>query len=282
MSTIKNTPTPLPEEASSSQAMVTATALAEAEAATLEAGAPTGTELANAAQAKQSVIASEELQSILSKAGLQRTASGAIADVSQVGELTGAEKIYGTGETSLPPAAPPALELSPELQVGAVTFATNLDTALNNYLTTKTQEGQVPVSASTMNGSAEGTWFKDLSSLSADDLLAAFLKVNITDPNNNVETHNKLHAVATDMRHLAIHEAKKKIENAQEARKEAEQYAQQAEYISNIITVVSIVASVFTFGASLAATAGATVAKEGIMAGIREALKQAVNNIVQA
>jgi len=56
----------------------------------------------------------------------------------------------------------------------------------------------------------------DMTTLSADQLLAEFLKLNINDPNANVETQDKLYQVASQMRQLELDNAKKKIENAEE------------------------------------------------------------------
>lgn len=79
-----------------------------------------------------------------------------------------------------------------------------------------------------------------LTELTADALLAAFLKLNISDPNNSVETHNRLHQMMTLLRQRGIEDAKAKIKRAQEAKKEAEAYAEKAQYMSTVISVVMI------------------------------------------
>ncbi len=236
-------------------------------------------------------IVSDEIQAVLKKAGLQKMESGAIA-ILDVKSTPGAEglsptqQVYGAGETQLKPAAPPPVTIDSETVSAAQSFATNFDIGMNNYLLTSdptkgvghaTNYGQ-----STLSGGSDALYTQNLAELSADDLLAAFLKVNITDPNNNPETHNKLHEISSNMRQLAIDEAKKRIERAQEAKKEAEQYAKQAEYISTVVTVVSLVASVFTMGASLAGTAAMQAGKEGVMSGVRETVKQIVQQVKTA
>ncbi|MEO1174257.1 MAG: hypothetical protein AAFX94_19730, partial [Myxococcota bacterium] len=168
-------------------------------------------------------IVSEELQTVLRAAGLYKTSTGAIAVLDSksaggVGDLKNTEQVYGLGETQLKPAAPPPVAITAQTVSGAQAFAENLDLALNNYLLTQSDNGTEPLDdAAVGNTSLTGKYYaKGVGELSADDLLAAFLKINITDPNNSTETHNKLHQIASSMRQQAIAEAKKKIENAQE------------------------------------------------------------------
>lgn len=83
----------------------------------------------------------------------------------------------------------------------------------------------------------------DMSNMSSDQMLAEFLKLNINDPNANVETQNKLYTLASEMRQQAIEEAKKKIERAQELMREAQKYADQVEKYAEVASIVGILAA---------------------------------------
>lgn len=235
-------------------------------------------------------IVSEEFQAMLRAAGLQKTSTGEIAVLDSkatlgVSDLKNTEQVYGTGETQLSPAAPPPVTLNAQTAAGAQAFAENMDLAMNNYLLTQADNGTQPLAGTEAGLTAvgDGKYFiRGVGELSADDLLAAFLKVNITDPNNSTETHNKLHQIASTMRQQAIAEAKKKIERAQEMRKEAEQYAQQAEYIMTIVQVASMAAAVFTMGSSvLAAQAASQAAQQAAQQTAQQVIQEASRNAAQ-
>ncbi len=83
----------------------------------------------------------------------------------------------------------------------------------------------------------------DMANLSSDQLLAEFLKLNINDPNANVETQHKLYTLASEMRQQAIEEAKKKIERAQELMREAQKYADQVEKYAEVASIIGIFAA---------------------------------------
>lgn len=102
---------------------------------------------------------------------------------------------------------------------------------------------------------------KQVAELTADQLLAAFLKCNINDPNNNPENQNMLHQVSTDMRQLQIDASQKKAAEAEKQIQEAQKYAEQAQVIGTIVMVIVIIImliiTIFTFGAGAAAGAAA-------------------------
>ncbi len=83
----------------------------------------------------------------------------------------------------------------------------------------------------------------DMSNLSSDQLLAEFMKLNINDPNANVETQHKLYTLASEMRQQAIEEAKKKIERAQEMMREAQKYADKVEKYAEMASIIGIFAA---------------------------------------
>ncbi len=122
-----------------------------------------------------------------------------------------------------------------------------------------------------------------LQGMSSDALLAAFLKINIDDPNNSVEVQNDLHQLSSDLRQKAMDEAQTKADNAEKLQAEASGYASKVAPMIEIIQIVCIVLAVFTAGASLALAAGATgalaaastavVAAQGMIAMVVAALQ---------
>jgi hypothetical protein len=86
--------------------------------------------------------------------------------------------------------------------------------------------------------------FRRITELTADVLLAAFLKLNIMDPNNSVETHQKLHGLMSKLRQRAIADAKQKMKVAEELRLEAEKEAEDAAYISSLMSMIKIIVCV--------------------------------------
>ncbi len=101
-----------------------------------------------------------------------------------------------------------------------------------------------------------------LEGMSSEALLAAFLKINIDDPNNSVEIQNDLHQLSSDLRQKAMDEAQTKADIAEKLQAEAAGYASKIGPIVEIIQIVCIVLAVFTAGATLIAAGalGAAVA----------------------
>ena len=217
-----------------------------------------------------------DVNALLQRAGLERMPDGSmvVKDAASVGRtnetkgLSAAEKIYGSAETQLKPPSPPRIEITAELRRGAETFSRNLDTTFNEVLL-KSSASSLSTGKLAVNGTPTAAdaasaaknlaaltpdQFKKLAELSADVLLAAFLKLNITDPNNNVDTQNRLQEIMTTLRQKGIDDAKKASANAQELRKNAEAYAQKAQIFSTLIQVVMIIVSLvlaaITFGAA--------------------------------
>lgn len=113
---------------------------------------------------------------------------------------------------------------------------------------------------------------RSLDEVNAGALMALFLKLNISDPNNSVETHNDLHEMASSLRQQAIDDAQAKIEVAQELRAEVEAAMQEAEVVNLaaqilvmvLALVVAVIITVLTAGAATApAVAGVAGAVSG-------------------
>ena len=130
--------------------------------------------------------------------------------------------------TALDPVMPPKINFGSKEQEGARTFAHNL----NRVLT--------PAKFESMN---------------PDQLLAQFLKLQIVDPNNSVETHQDLHQAMSELRQLAIDEAQARIARAEEQRKEAEAYASFASAFGALFSLFTLALSFITLGASMGAQA---------------------------
>jgi|MDSW01.1.fsa_nt_gb hypothetical protein len=130
--------------------------------------------------------------------------------------------------TALEPVMPPKITFGSKEQEGARTFVHNL----NRVLT--------PTKFESMN---------------PDQLLAQFLKLQIVDPNNSVETHQDLHQAMSELRQLAIDEAQARIARAEEQRKEAEAYASFASTFGALFSLFTLALSFITLGASMGAQA---------------------------
>ncbi len=215
-----------------------------------------------------------------------------------VDELAGHQQVYGTGEARLNPPSAPRVQLNERTVNGAESFATNLGIALDSVVadirrgTTNVGAGGVRAlndritteeraSRLTENRAVNTSGRVELSGTSADELLSTFLKLNINDPNENVETHDKLYTLATNLRQQAIEDAKKKSENAQKQMKEAQAYAQQAEIIGTVVTVLSIVLTIVTFGAGAGVAVAATAATQAATAAAQQAATQAIQAATQ-
>ncbi len=222
--------------------------------------------------------------------------------------------LYGTKADQIAPPSAPQVDWSPELKMGVESFVNNLSTVVDDIFTstaaatasnvdvkgdpnadvtqnpdqnvkqvntdppeasatTAMPENAVAVGGNTLIG-------RPLDELSAELLLAMFLKLNIDDPNNSVETQNELSELSTRLRQQGIKDALAKSKQAQKESASAQAYASQVETISNIITVVSIAMMAFTFGTSAMATQGLNVAKEGAIQGaVKPALQKAAVSI---
>lgn len=217
------------------------------------------------------------IDDLLAQAGLTRKADGTfgVRDAAESQKASDASKSTpGTdagADMRLPPPAPPKVEFTPELRQGAESFAANLDDVFNDFLQ---KPGSTTVDGTT--SSTEGTTFpesqlRQFSELSPELLLAAFLKLNINDPNNSVETHNALHTLMSDLRQQGIKNAQQQEKVAMQEMREAQAYADKMGVVGKVLTavmlVVSVVASVFTFGAAGLIAVAICAALGGVIAG---------------
>ena len=193
-----------------------------------------------------------ELRALLATAGLLETQSTTgVQAVSQTTTARDTEAARGV----MAPVTAPTVELTPELRRGAQSFSNNFSIAMDDVL-------------------ADG----DLSKMKPDQMLAAFLKLNIEDPNNSVETHNRLSEVMSELRQRAIDDAKAKIAEAEKMREEAEKYAGVVDMINIVVTsVLMIGAAVLTAatfgigGFALPAAAAAAISISMALAGVVQA-----------
>lgn len=179
-----------------------------------------------------------ELRQLLATAGLLETqATRGVEAVQQTATARDVEAARGL----LSPVAPPTVEMTPELRRGAQSFTNNFSIAIDDALANR-----------------------DLSKMKPDQMLAAFLKLNIEDPNNSVETHNRLSEVMSELRQRAIDDAKAKIAEAEKMREEAEKYAGVVDVINVIATAVILVGAAVltaaTFGVGGLVLAPAAIA----------------------
>ncbi len=180
----------------------------------------------------------QELRQLLATAGLLETqATRGVEAVRQTTTARDVEAARGT----LAPVAAPSVEMTPELRRGAQSFTNNFSIAVDDALANR-----------------------DLSKMKPDQMLAAFLKLNIEDPNNSVETHNRLSEVMSELRQRAIDDAKAKIAEAEKMREEAEKYAGVVDVINVIATAVILVGAAVltaaTFGVGGLVLAPAAIA----------------------
>jgi hypothetical protein len=270
------------------------------------------TQASNAALSPEQSQALQATNALLERAGLG-TAVGGLESQLKVsdGETpnVGAQKYSGQVDLTIAAPKPPTIALSPELATGAESFAGIMDGLVNDLAA---NSGQISVTelakkllnnvgaqgTDTQRTSAAGEAQKNTLSdsnlqvdlaaadLSADVLLSLFLKLNINDPNNSVETHAILNEVSTTLRQKAIDEGIKKAENAIKMRAEAEAYADKMGFVMTIIEVVMIVITVIltiiSFGAAAAPMAMAMAAvKEIATTALKEGLKAAVKLVLE-
>ncbi len=157
------------------------------------------------------------------------------------------------------PVVPP---LSADLRRGAESFAMQLDRLVEKVLVPTRESaapgataGQDPPGVTADDTGADSSSSADSHgvisrpvylerTVNPDMLLAAFLKLNITDPNNSVDTHNKLHELATRMRQQALENAKKALQNARELMMEALRELEKAEAMAEALMILSILLAV--------------------------------------
>ena len=163
--------------------------------------------------------------------------------------------------STLPPVSAPISSLSPELQGGALSFSASL----NEVLRSPSPLNQEPTKGS-----------NHFSSMQSNQLLAAFLKLQIKDPNNSVETHNDLHQCLSKLRQVAIEEAQKLIERAEEKKKEAAAYASSVQSMNQVLSAFTIGLSLATGGASLLTSVAAAPAQTSAHVAAQAAQKSAI------
>lgn len=173
-----------------------------------------------------------------------------------VGKATGVQTkaavrdVTGTTPT-LGGVTPAKVTLDADARLGAETFAGSINQAFNDVFVKGYDDKGQPI-------------YKSINELSSDDLLAAFLKLNITDPNNDVQVQDKLLELAKQMRQGALVKEKADLKNQEAKLKEAEKKQASAKVLSTVIAVVmvivAVVVAVVTFGAAAGLIALAVIA----------------------
>lgn len=148
----------------------------------------------------------------------------------------------------LAPPVAPVMKLTPERLEAARSLVESLDTVFDKALTQAAYAARL-LEIDPKNMTPEQR-FKKIQALSADQLLTEFLKLNISDPNESVETLNTLYDLTSKMRQMAIDEAQARIRRAQELMREAQKYADQAQQYADI-------AGMFGFAAIIMGPLGA-------------------------
>jgi len=225
----------------------------------------------NAAQVAKIVSADRQaieknLVLALRKAGYDLQVNGRVKvrDSAAIAESRATEKAQATAAALRPhlaalspltPPLPPPVVMTNETKASAKTFAVNLDKGMSNFLAqgVDTTGKIIP-------------W--PVSKLTSDMLLSAFLKLQITDPNNDVRTHDDLSTAMSALRQKALEDAwqkeKEALKELEEARKKAEEaanYASATSYLSIIALVLAAIMAIFTMGASAAMVAMSMVMK---------------------
>jgi len=138
------------------------------------------------------------------------------------------------GVAPLPPPAPPAIVWNTDHQTGAANFATHLDSAMSDFL-------GVPAGSTDPTGTGAFAVPRMASQLSPDLLLAAFMKLQISDPNNNVQTHDLLSTLMSDLRKTALTAQQAQETAAIKQMQEAQKSADHAATFGMIAMVVAII-----------------------------------------
>ncbi|SVD33571.1 uncharacterized protein METZ01_LOCUS386425, partial [marine metagenome] len=155
-----------------------------------------------------------DIAALLTRAGVGGVQGADAVESSQQVKSAKAAQQAVSVQATLPPPMPPRVKMTQDLKTGAESFTNNLDAAITGSV-------QGGVNFDTMN---------------ANLMLAEFLKLNIMDPNNSVETHNELAEAMSTLRQKGIDDSLAKSAEAQEMKKEAEQYAQTAQIIGYIVS----------------------------------------------
>lgn len=115
--------------------------------------------------------------------------------------------------------------------------------------------------AAATSGVAKAVAMSSSGGLDADNLLAAFLKANMTDPNISVETQNDLGSMMSSLRISANKDEQAKAEAAKKKIEAAKHKTNKMNELSLAITIVAIVAAVLLAALSggMAAPAAAVV-----------------------
>ncbi len=198
-------------------------------------------------------------------------------DVNGVDKSPKPSELYGIGDDKIPPPTAPKVELTDDLRVGGESFANNISQVADEMLL-KGNGAEANIAPEGVKGTMD---LRNIKDLSANELLALFLKLNIDDPNNSVETQNELAELATTLRQQGIQAALDKSVTAQAEMKSAQQYADQVDMIGTIITIISLVLAVFTFGTSLALVAAVEAAKQAAIQTVKELTVQATKEVAQ-
>ncbi len=178
------------------------------------------------------------------------------ASVLQAQALTGGVRLY------IEPPTLPSSKVTDDQRIGAASFARHLDASLD---------------AAFLTQAADGTErYRSLAQVKSEDLLAAFLKINIDDPNNSVETHGKLLELMNQMREAAIEHAKKANLLAEKKMQEAMAAEDDDDDFFSTISMIATVASMGMAAAALAAqmaaaqvaAASQTLAAQGMAQGL--------------
>lgn len=123
---------------------------------------------------------------------------------------------------------------------------------------------------------------RHIAEVSADMLVALFLKLNINDPNNSPEVHNMLHAVSTELRKQGLDENKAKNELATLKIEHAQKLAENVKTAGIVVTIITIIISliitVFTFGAAAPAAIAASAA---VITAVQTAAQVTVQMVLQ-
>ena len=225
----------------------------------------------NEAQA-HSAVRDQTTEALLQQAGFSRGPDGQLSPT-DVATVPSAEELAlqiakdkalqgPLPELGKPMAPPVAVQSDSAAQ--AATFATNFQSAL------------------AMTALEPGNKTVDISQLSADVLLSAFMKLTILDPADSEKAKNDMAEMISLLNQQGIREAQQRLENQAQQAKEARQEAAMMEFvqvlavaITVVLVVVLVVAAIFTAGTTLLLLAALLTAVVGIMGAMAASQKQA-------
>ena len=219
-------------------------------------GAVITTHGTQAAQEAATVTSPGTLASLMARAGLttgastsvstnvtgssiKATAPSLVAKVDAVDAEARGDSKVSENEGVLKPVTAPKVHMTESMSRAAKVFATNVDRAMTNAMIQS--KASLRALASSPDANSPEAMASRIHALSPDQLLTEFLKLNINDPNENVQTYNTLYDLASKMREMAIEEAQKKIENAIELMREAQKYADQVEQYADMAGMLGMV-----------------------------------------